>query len=1059
MANSRSIIRTFVQHPNAANLLMMLMILIGLFSAFELNRQVMPAFGLDAVSINIIWPGASAEDVDTSILEVIEPEIRFVDGVQEMNGFASESSGGFWVLFDEGTNMSRAFSDIENGVRRVESQLPQDIERPMITQFEMMEPVSRIALSGPFSEAALKTIAREIRDELVAKGIDKIAFLGDRDPEIRINVDPSALRQLDLELEDIAERVRDSSIDIPSGSVEGAFERQIRSLGLAKSVDSVGDIEIRARGTGGKTYLRDISDIEDGFDQAQPEGFFQGNQAITLQIQRSPSTDSVEASNIVDAYLIEKIPTLPQTLSLFHYQERSQLVNDRVQLMVKNGLGGLAIVMLILYIFLNGRLAFWVAAGIPIAMLATFGFMLATDQSFNMVSLMALIMTLGIIVDDAIVVGEHAATRKEMGLPASEAAESGATRMFTPVLASSLTTVVAFLPVLMISNRMGQFMAVLPKVVIAVILASLVECFLILPGHLRSALAHTTVKTTGFRASFNRGFNHFRDNQFRTIIEKCYKVRYTTLAVAVAGLWIGFGLINGGRVPFEFFPSAETEYLIANIKMNPGTPRETTGEALAELDRALYAAEESLTDGEGGVIRASFGTLGRSMAGSGWQELNADNMAGLWVELTTADDRDYRNPVVLAAWRNEIRPIAGVERMTIAEMAGGPGGKAIDIRISGADLPVLKRVALDVRQFLKGFPGLLDIDDNLPYGKEEMIIELTPKGQALGFTTTSVSRQVRGASEGVIAKRFPREGEETKVRIQYPEGSFGAQTFRELYLRSPDGVEVPLLEVVRVYPGRGFARLQRYNGQTQVAVEADIDRSVTNLTLLLPTLKEKGLNALAEKHGVQIYFQGEAEDQGRALDELAMGAMLGLAMIYIILAWVLRSYSRPIVVMLIIPFGLVGAVLGHLVLGYNLSMMSLVGLLGLMGILVNDSIILVTTIQERNKLGEPWHSAVVTGSQDRLRAVVLTSLTTIGGLTPLLFEGSFQAQMLKPMAITMVFGIGVATFIVLIVLPSMLGVLDDIARNKSKVLPWAMKWAALIWTKLRGRLSSPKSGA
>ncbi len=1048
-----------MQHPNAANLLMILIILIGLFSAFQLNRQVMPTFGLDAVSINIIWPGASAEDIETSILEVIEPEIRFVDGVQEMNGFASESSGGFWVLFDEGTNMSRAFSDIENGVRRVESQLPQGIERPLITQFEMMEPVSRIALSGPFSEAALKTIAREIRDELLARGIDKISFIGDRDPEIRINVEPSALRQFDLELKDIAERVRDSSIDIPSGSVEGPFERQIRSLGLAKSVDSIGDIEIQARGTGAKTYLRDIADIEDGFDQAQPEGYFKGNQAITLQIQRSPTTDSIDASDIVEAYLAEKIPTLPATLSLFHYQERSQLVNDRVKLMVKNGIGGLAIVMLILYIFLNGRLAFWVAMGIPVAMLATFGIMLWLGQSFNMISLMALIMTLGIIVDDAIVVGEHAASRKEMGLPASEAAESGATRMFAPVLASSLTTMVAFLPVLMVSNRIGQFIAVLPMVVVAVIMASLVECFLILPGHLRSALQHTTVKTTGFRANFNRGFNNFRDTTFKTIIEKCYKARYTTIAVAVAGLWIGIGLINGGRVPFEFFPSAETEYLIANIKMNPGTPRETTGKALRELDRALYAAEEELTGGEGGVIRASFGTLGRSMAGSGWQEINADNMAGLWVELTTADDREHRNPVVLDAWRNQIRPIAGVERMTITEMAGGPGGKAIDIRISGAELSVLKQAALDVRQLLRGFPGLMDIDDNLPYGKEEMIIELTPKGQALGFTTSSVSNQVRGASEGVIAKRFPRNGEETKIRIQYPEGSFDAQTFRELYLRSPQGVAVPLLEVVRVYPSRGFARLQRYNGETQVAVEADIDRSQTNLTLLLSTLGDKGLDAIAEKYGVNIFFQGEAEDQSRALNELVQGAMLALAMIYIVLAWVLGSYSRPIVVMLIIPFGLVGAVLGHLVLGFNLSMMSLIGLLGLMGILVNDSIILVTTIQERHKLGGSWQSAVVTGSQDRLRAVVLTSLTTIGGLTPLLFEGSYQAQMLKPMAITMVFGIGVATFIVLIVLPSLLGVLDDIARNKSKVMPWIGKWLAIIWGEVRRRLSPPKGRA
>jgi multidrug efflux pump subunit AcrB len=1060
MAKSIGIIRTFVQHPNAANLLMMVMILIGLFSAFQLNRQVFPTFGLDAVSINILWPGASAEDVDRNILEVIEPEIRFVDGVKEINGFAMESGGGFFIRFNEGTNMARAFSDLENGVRRVEGQLPQDIERPVINQVELMEPVSRVALSGPFSEAALKSIAKEMRDELLAAGVDKVGFIGDRDPEIRIDVDPSILRQFDLQLSDIAERVRDSSIDVPAGSVEGGFSRQIRSLGLARTVDAVGDIEIKARGTGEKTYLRDIANIQDGFDENQPGGFFAGRQAITLQIMRSTDTDSIDAARIVDEYLAKKKATLPDTLSVFHYQKQSVFVEDRVNLMVRNGLGGLAIVLVILYIFLNGRLAFWVAAGIPVAMLATFGFMLAADQSFNMVSLMALIMTLGIIVDDAIVVGEHAATRKEMGLPAVEAAESGAMRMFPPVLASSLTTIVAFLPVLMITDQMGQFMAVLPTVVVAVILASLVECFLILPGHMRSAMTHTKVKTAGFRVSFNRRFNEFRDTTFRNFVDKCYQARYMTVAVAISGLIVGQGMIAGGHVPFVHFPTAESEYLIANIKMAPGTPREKTLETLQELDRALREAERELTGGEGALVRATFGTIGRSMEGNSWQELNADNLAGLWVELAEADLRDIRNPEVLEAWRGKIKEIAGLERLTIAEQAGGPGGgRPIDIRLSGGDISTLKAAALDVRALLARFPGLIEIDDNLPYGKEEMIIELTPKGQAMGFTTASVSSQVRSASEGLIAKRFPRDGEENKVRIQYPEGTFSAQALRELYIRSPQGIQVPLLEVVRIDPGQGFARFQRYNGKVEVAVQSDIVRSQANLTLLLSTLPAEGLDAIAEKHNIEYRFGGEAEDQGRSLQELGQGAMLALAMIYIVLAWVLGSYSRPILVMAIIPFGLVGAVLGHLVLGYSLSMMSLVGLLGLMGILVNDSIILVTTIQERNKLGEAWESAVVTGSQDRLRAVVLTSLTTIGGLTPLMFETSMQAQFLKPMAITMVFGIGVATFIVLIVLPALLGILEDGRVNIPLAFRWLRDRAILLWKLVSDQLSSPKGGA
>ena len=1055
-SGSPGLIRTFVQHPNAANLLMMLILIVGLFAAFQINRQVFPAFGLDAVSINFVWPGASAEDIDTNILEVVEPEIRFVDGVDEINGHATEGTGGFWIVFEPGTNMSRALADVENGVRRVEGQLPQDMERPLVSQFELMEPVSKIALSGPFSEEALKAIAKEMRDELIALGIAKVNFIGARDPEVRVNVDPAALRRHDIKLADIAERVRDTSLDVPAGTVDGGFERQIRSFGLRKSAEAIGDIEVRSRGTGEKTFLKDIATIEDGFDESQPEGFFKSQQAITLQVMRSRDADAIEVFEIVDQYLKQKRSELPASLSIFNYEIRAALVDDRVNLMVKNGVGGLILVLIILYIFLNGRVALWVAAGIPVAMLMTFTFMWGIGESFNMVSLMALIMTLGIIVDDAIVVGEHAATRKEMGLPAAEAAESGATRMFFPVLASSLTTIAAFLPVLMVSNQMGQFMAILPKIVVFIILASLVECFLILPGHMHHAFKRSKQKTGGFRYRFNQKFNAFRDNQFRRFVQMCYSARWTTMAVVIAGFIVGMGLLNGGRVPFVFFPQAESEFLMANIKMNPGTPREDTRAALAELDRALFAAEDKLTDGEGGLIRSTFGTVGRSMSRDSWRELGADNVAGLSVELVTADDRNVRNPEMLEAWRAELQPISGVERLSIEEMVGGPtGGRPIDIRLTGADVPTLKQAALELREFLSTFPGVLETDDSLPYGKEEIRVELTPKGRALGFTTQSVSRQVRNASEGAIAKRFPRNNEETKLRIQFPEGSFDAQAFRELYLLSPDGVEVPLSEVVNISTGKGFAKIQRYNGRIEVAVTADINRTAVNLAELMEALPEAGLNNIAAKYNIQYEYGGEAEEAARSMGEIMQGAMIALAAIYIILAWVLGSYSRPIIVMAIIPFGLIGAIFGHLLLGQPLSMMSYIGLLGLMGILVNDSIILVTTIQERNKLGESLESAIIAGSQDRLRAVTLTSLTTIGGLTPLLFETSMQAQIMQPMAITMVFGIALATLIVLVVVPSLLGILDDIAKF-FPTLPGRMR---ALFNLLRGKSSSPEGRA
>ncbi|MDX1581192.1 MAG: efflux RND transporter permease subunit, partial [Alphaproteobacteria bacterium] len=403
-----------------------------------------------------------------------------------------------------------------------------------------------------------------------------------------------------------------------------------------------------------------------------------------------------------------------------------------------------------------------------------------------------------------------------------------------------------------------------------------------------------------------------------------------------------------------------------------------------------------------------------------------DNMAGMWVELAPSDMREVRNPEIIAAWKQEIRSLPGLERVTVTEMVGGPPGEPIDIRLYGADISTLKQASLEVQELLERFAGLRDIDDDLPYGKQELIVELTPRGTAMGFTTESVSRQIRNASEGAIAKRFPRGDEEVLVRVQYPEGQFNAETLRELYLRNPEGVEVPLMEVVNLRESQGFSRIRRQDGITEVAVTANLNTEVTNTNRVLNALPAQGLDEIARKYSIDYTFRGKAEEQARSFGEVGTGFLIAMAAIYIILAWVLGSYALPVVVMTIIPFGLVGAVLGHLVLGYDMSIMSIIGLLGLSGILVNDSIILVSTIQERVSHGEKWDDAIIEGTRDRFRAVMLTSLTTIGGLMPLLFETSLQAQFLMPIAITLVFGIAMATLIVLIVVPSLMGVVRDV---------------------------------
>ncbi len=1020
------LIGLFVRHRNAANLLAGLAIVIGLFSITRLNTQFFPDFGIDFVSVTLVWPGASAEDVEANIVAAVEPEVRFLDSVKKVVSFAVEGSGTVLVEFEAGTNMQSALSDVESAVGQITT-FPEDAERPIVRRIVRYDTISRLVISGPIPEAALKKLAKRLRDDLLSIGVDQVEMFGAREEEIWVEIAPETLRRLDLTLADVGARIADSSQDLPLGTMEGSFEKQIRSLGLATDAAAVGAIEVRALETGEKIFLRDIARVTDTFKEDDEIAVRGGLGAIELHIQRSASADALEQARLVNDYVERVRPTLPPDLRFEHYDVQAALISDRINLLLRNGASGLALVLVVLFIFLSGRLAFWVAAGIPIALMATMAAMLASGQSINMVSLFALIMTLGIIVDDAIVVGEHSATLRTRGLGPLAAAEGGALKMLAPVTAASLTTIAAFLPILMIGDVIGQIIAAIPYVVVAVLVASLAESFLILPAHVRDAMRRGGGPESRFRRWFDDRFGRFRDGVFAAAVAAALRWRYLTLSLAVGCLVVSVGLVVGGRLAFNFFPSPEADVVFANILYAPGTPRSETERMIAELERALEVAEAKLTGGAGGLVVMSFGKVGRSQA-EAFQSVKGDHLGGVHVELVPSDSRSIRTPEFIEAWRDEIVPLAGVERISLNERQGGPPGREIDVRLSGGSTAVLKEAALAVRDALREIPGVSDIEDDLPYGKQEVELSLTTKGRALGFTTESVGRQVRDAFEGRIAKRFARGDEEVVVRVQYPRGAVGAGTLRDLYVRGPGGAEVALSELVQVRETRGFARVRREDGVREVAVTAEVDETTTTNNEVLATLSRTVVPEIAARFGIAIDFAGKAEEQQRTLADMRTGAIIALVSIYIILAWVFASYSRPFVVMAIIPFGFVGAILGHLVMGYNLTILSLIALLGLAGILVNDSIILVRTIEERIDGGQPAHAAIVGGASDRLRAVLLTSLTTIGGLLPLMFETSLQARFLIPMAITIVFGLALATLLVLVLIPALVGIQEDVKR-------------------------------
>lgn len=1020
-AKTNGAVRFFAHHPNASNLLMIMLILSGMFALTKLKVQFFPTVEIPVIVVSVAWPGASPEDVEKSILKSLEPELRYTDGLNEFASYAREGAATIRMEFNSGTNMQSALSDVESSVNNVTT-LPEDSERPVIRHVKFFEDVASLSISGPFSEKVLKSYARKMRDGLLEAGIDQVSLSGFRDEEIWVTVRPEELRRLDLTVEDISKKIRQVSQDLPSGTLDGAIDKQIRSIGQAEDTMAVSHIEVKSLPGGEKIYLRDIAKIETRFDKAAPISFQGKSKAIGLSIKRALTADTLKVAKILNDYLEKTIPTLPRNLKVVKFDVAADAVSDRINLLLVNGIGGLALVLIILFIFLNARIAFWVAVGIPVSVMATLGIMFLTGQTINMISLFALILTLGIIVDDAIVVGEHTATCWERGEPALSAAERGATRMLAPVVAATLTTQAAFLPLFMIGGIIGDIIAALPAVVIAVLVASLVECFFILPGHLRHSLSKMSSNPSAFRRGFDRRFNSFRDNWFGRISMCSFRWRYTTVAVAIGILIISIGIMKSGRVSFQFFPTPEPEIVVASIVFVAGTPRQVTVKALTEIEASLSRVVKELSGGNEKLVATTFSSLGTSGQSRG------DHLASIKVQLTRAEQRSVRTKKIINAWRKALPQIPGVERIAITGRRGGPPGRDIDLQLSGASPEVLKNAALELRTLLSRFAGVSGVADDLPYGKQEIILEITARGAALGFTTQSVGQQVRNAFEGSIAKRFARGDEEITIRVLEDNIGVGLQSLRDLYIRSSDGAEVPLVEVASLREKAGFSLIQRREGKTSVAVTADINADVTTNIEVEAALEAGGLKKIAEKYGVEYVFKGRSEERNETVGDLLVGVALALVLMYIILAWMFGGYVKPAIVMLIIPFGLVGAIFGHLVMGFSMTILSFFGLLGLSGILVNDSIILVSQVDKRLDDGESMEEAASGGARDRLRAVLLTSLTTIGGLTPLLFEKSLQAQFLLPMAITLVFGLAVATVLVLILVPAVLGIQNDISR-------------------------------
>ncbi len=1018
------LIGRFAQHPVACNLLMILMLLAGFWGLAKLNTQFFPTFSIDFIHISVPWSGASTEDVEEAIVAPIEDKVRNLADIKEMSSVAKRGWGGVWLRFEEGTNLDAAADEVRQAVDTIRN-FPQDAEEPQITILENRELISRLVVTGPDNLAELRPIAKRMEEELLAVGIAEIRIVGLPEEEIAIQFERAMLHELGLTLPAIAERIRVQSRDVPAGQLGQAdVARELRATQQRRSELGYQRLPLVSQADGSVLTLGDVATVSRRARAGTLTMRMDGKPAVELALYRAHNDDTLSMAETVEQWLGGFRASLPPGIDVTVYDEQWKPLQERIQLLVKNGATGLVLVVLILYLFLTGRVAFWVTVGIPVSFMATLMVLYLIGGSINMISVFALIMALGIIVDDAIVVGEDALTHYQTGEDPLKAAEGGARRMFWPVMSSSLTTVAAFLPLMLIGDYIGAILGAIPWVIVCVIIASLIESFLILPGH----LSHSFRKQhhqgeRPFRQRLNQRFDDFRDKVFRPIISHALDHRRLVVAGAFGAMIITIGLMAGGRIAFVFFPTPEVNMLIANANFAAGTPRERVSDYMSEIERQLALTDEALG---GGLVTTAVTRLGMAIQPGTNFTRTGDQYAHIQIELIASDHRDVRNTQFIQELESRVRRIPELTAFGVFEPSVGPPGRDLEVRVTGHDAAAIKQAAVALAEIMAAVPGVTGVEDDTPYGAEQIIFELSPVGESLGLSTAEVGRQLRAAFDGEIVQIIQIQGDEVEVRVT------GVDAERN-YLRGldslpivlPDGRSLPLANAVTFRAERGFERLRHADGLLAIKVTGDVIESIGNANLIRADLAKEALPELRKRYPVQFEFTGQAEDQAETLGDMGRGLFYGLAMIYLVLAWVFGSYGWPLIVMSIIPFGLVGALFGHWVMGLDLTILSIFGLFGLSGIVVNDSIILVAFYRELRDKGLDMRSALIEASCQRLRAVLLTSLTTIGGLTPLMFETSLQATFLVPMATSITFGLAFATALVLIVVPTLLSLYEE----------------------------------
>jgi multidrug efflux pump subunit AcrB len=1031
-------IRWMARNGVAANLLMMVFMVGGLIMAYAIKQEVFPEVSLDSINITVSYPGAGPEEIEEGVLLKIEEAVSGISGVKEIKSVASEGSGTVFAEVLEGQDIDQVMQDVKAEVDRITT-FPQDAERPVITKVINRSEVVSVVVYGDMPERSLREYAEAVRDDLLSMHeITQVELNGVRPYEISIEAAEGNLRRYGLTLDSIAARVRQASIDLPAGSIKAeGGEVLIRTKERRYRGDEYANITILQRPDGTEVKLGDIATIRDDFRETDEFSVFDGKPAAMVSIYRVGDQRPTDMSRLVKEYVDSKKSGLPDSVDLAIWNDTTEIFESRLNLLLKNAFFGLILVFLTLGLFLQIRLALWVMLAIPVAFLGALFLMPAFDVSINMLSLFAFILALGIVVDDAIVIGENVYSHRSMGKPYQKAAEDGSIEVAAPVIFSVLTTIAAFSPLIFLTGMMGKFIKVIPLVVIPILAVSLIESLFILPSHL--AIGKKIDSTTGIagfldrvRLNFGARLERFITGPYRSALSFCIRLRYITVASAVALLLASIGLIAGGVVKFQFMPVVDGDIIMTALQMPPGTPVNETkkiqefiirkgDETVAEFDTA---GKENTT-----VLRNTYSIVGKNLGmGRGGIESTAGaHLASSIMFLTESEKRGVPAENISRKWRDKVGDIPGADSLTFTSSLVHFGAN-IDLRIAHENTAVLGRAAAQLKQALTTYPGVSDISDNFRQGKQELKLRLTPEARTLGITEEELGKQIRAAFFGSEALRLQRGRNELRVMVRYPEEE--RKYVADLYtmrIRTRNGDEVPFSRAAYIEEGRGYSSINRADRKRVVNVTASVDADLANAQDILLDLDNTVLKQLAADYpGLTFNMEGEEKERKESMGSMMRGFGFALFMIYALLAVPFRSYTQPLIIMSSIPFGIVGAVLGHMIMGFDLSILSMFGIVALSGVVVNNALLLIDFINRSREEENDLYTAVIDSGQRRFRPILLTSLTTAFGLAPMIFETSVQAQFLIPMAISLAFGVLFATGITLLLIPSLYLILEDI---------------------------------